>query len=108
MKKIEITDRYDALGIERPNLQTMCKGHCEGTGYFPENDQTSKLWKEAHSKSKHEEKTLVKFCGGHAKETWPNCKNCIIEDCDGWHFVKCPDCNGTGRTDGTSVWGNRS
>jgi DnaJ-class molecular chaperone len=57
-------------------------GQCEGTGYFPENDQSSLLWQEAHAKSKHEFKEIV--------------DGKVIE-CDGWHFVKCPDCNGSGR-----------
>lgn len=87
MKKIQFTDRYEAIGIQYPNSKTMCKGHCEGTGYVPHKKRGigdldilpqpddvifDKLWEEAHSKP-HKEK------------------------CDGWHFVKCPDCKGTGK-----------
>ena len=68
---IEFTDRYKALGIPYPDVKTMCLGQCEGTGWFPENDQTNPLWQAAHAKKPHE--------------------------CDGWHFVKCPDCDGTGK-----------
>jgi heterodisulfide reductase subunit B len=68
---MEFTDRYKALGIPYPDVETMCLGQCEGTGWFPENDQTSELWIAAHNAEPHE--------------------------CDGWHFVKCPDCNGTGK-----------
>ena len=32
---IEFTDRYKALGIPYPDPETMCKGHCEGTGVYP-------------------------------------------------------------------------
>jgi hypothetical protein len=31
----EFTDRYKALGIPYPNVDTMCKGQCEGTGWVP-------------------------------------------------------------------------
>lgn len=68
---IEFTDRYKALGIPYPDVETMCLGQCEGIGWFPENDETSALWQEAHAAKPHA--------------------------CDGWHFVKCPDCNGSGK-----------
>ena len=72
---IEFTDRYKALGIPYPEVKTMCKGQCEGTGFVPiykdEQDEPFKtLWQEAENK----------------KPT-----------SDGWHFVKCPDCKGTGK-----------
>lgn len=67
---IEFTDRYKALGIPYPDPETMCKGPCEGIGWYPEKDQNEPLWIEAHALP-------------HA------------EPCDGWHFVKCPDCKGT-------------
>lgn len=69
---IEFTDRYKALGIPYPDPATMCKGPCEGIGWYPESDQSEPLWQEAHAKP-------------HPKP------------CDGYHFVKCPDCGGTGK-----------
>ena len=69
--EIELMDRYKALGIPYPDVETMCKGQCEGTGWFPENDQTSPFWQAAHNARGH--------------------------DCDGWHFVRCPECDGTGK-----------
>lgn len=75
-KKIEyeFTDRYQALGIPYPGPGTMCKGQCEGTGYVPiaKNDDGQPwrdLWLKAEEKSPSD---------------------------DGYHFVVCPDCNGTG------------
>ncbi len=70
--KYEFTDRYKALGIPYPDPKTMCDGHCEGTGWYPENDKNNPLWQKAHAKP-HKEK------------------------CDGWHFIKCPKCKGTGK-----------
>jgi len=74
---IEFTDRYKALGIPYPDPKTMCQGQCEGTGWVPvERDDPDPVWR-----------TLWE--AAHAK---PH-----KEPCDGWHFVKCPDCNGTGK-----------
>lgn len=72
MVEFESTDRYQALSIPYPDPATMCSGPCEGIGVYPEDDQSSPLWQEAHAKP-HD------------------------EPCDGWHFVKCSDCGGTGK-----------
>lgn len=78
---IEFTDRYSALGIDRPAPATVCRGYCEGTGVVPCNPNTAhavlagplfQAWKEAHAKP-------------HSSP------------CDGWHFVQCPECFGTGK-----------
>ena len=71
----QITDRYDALGIPHSDPKTMCRGGCEGTGYIPIHAEEArpslkKLWDEEEEKE-------------HAE--------------DGWHFVRCPDCKGTGK-----------
>lgn len=73
---IEITDRYKALGIPYPDPKTMCQGQCEGTGYVPihkteADPEWKKLWDKAEA------------------ETGPSD--------DGWHFVSCPDCGGSGK-----------
>jgi len=70
MTELKFTDRYQALGIPYPDVDTMCKGQCEGTGWYPESDQEDALWLEAQQKA---------------------------PTSDGWHFVKCPDCDGTGK-----------
>ena len=87
MTEIEITDRYAATGY--PDPKTVCRGQCEGMGRVPvyisrgdyregdvcrpddETDETFRtLWFDADEKER--------------------CK-------DGWHFVQCPDCGGTGK-----------
>lgn len=73
--KNESTDRYQALGIPYPDPETMCEGKCEGIGYVPiGKDETEEpfrsLWLEAEAKEHTD---------------------------DGYHFVKCPDCDGTGK-----------
>lgn len=71
--ELVFTDRYGALGLPQPDPATMCQGDCEGTGYVPiKRDDPSPvyqaLWDEAEAKEATD---------------------------DGWHFVCCPDCNGT-------------
>ena len=71
---IEFTDRYQALGIPYPNVETICKGQCEGTGFVPiAKSETKEPFKSLWLKKEKEKPSK-----------------------DGWHFVKCPDCNGTG------------
>jgi hypothetical protein len=71
---VDFTSRYDALGIPDPDPATMCTGDCEGTGWVPvkaddENVLYRDLWNIAEATSKTD---------------------------DGWHFVSCPACGGTG------------
>lgn len=99
--EFEIIDRYKALGIPYPDPETMCKGQCEGTGIYPQflagpwlrpnaarltvdediTEEEIKRWHEVHLAAKHE-----------VSETEP-----YERVCDGWHFIQCPDCNGTGK-----------
>jgi hypothetical protein len=72
---IEFTDRYQALGIPYPDPATVGEGDCEGTGWVPikgddEDPVYRTLWAEAEAVSPSD---------------------------DGWHFVKCPSCGGTGK-----------
>ena len=71
----EFTDRYKALGIPYPDPATMCQGQCAGTGVVPINgEDMSEPWR-----------TL-----------WLQAEKENPAD-DGYHFVKCPDCNGRGK-----------
>lgn len=71
---LEFVDRYSALGIPYPEPATVCEGQCEGTGFVPtqvgDEEPWHTLWLEAEK--------------GRPSD-------------DGWHFVKCPDCKGTGK-----------
>ena len=99
MNEFEFTDRYDALGIPYPDTETMCQGQCEGTGWIPvhysENEEPWRsLWIEAENKKRKQIKMgrlralyLIVFKRIKA----------ITNLDDGYHFVKCPDCNGTGK-----------
>lgn len=75
MSEIEFTDRYQALGIPRPDPETVCEDQCEGTGVVPiSSDETDEPWRSLWAEAE-------------AKSPAPN----------GWHFVKCPSCGGTGK-----------
>ena len=93
-------DRYQVVGIPYPDPATVCRGQCEGTGWYPvfdelgisrveqcrrirrglvsagmaESEQDRLLWRKAHLAA-----------GEHG--------------CDGWHVVTCLSCNGTGTSD---------
>lgn len=72
---IEFDDRYKALGMPYPDPDTMCRSHCEGTGVVPiKADETDEPW----------------------RSLWLEAERSCPAD-DGWHFVKCPDCGGTGK-----------
>lgn len=75
MAQLVFTDRYDALGIDCPDPKTMCKGQCEGTGWVPvKQDDEEEPWKSLWLEAEEESPTD-----------------------DGWHFVLCPDCSGSGK-----------
>lgn len=92
----EFTDRYQALGIPRPDPGTVCLGHCEGTGFVPIKDGApesgavfDRLWHEAHARS----------CSlrGRLRQLLALSPRRAFQRCDGWHFVVCPDCGGSGK-----------
>lgn len=73
-EKVQYADRYTALGIPHPDPKTVCRGPCEGTGWVPvtadaEEPQARQRWQQAEAE-KHTN--------------------------DGYHFVKCWACEGTG------------
>lgn len=74
-EKFKVADRYSALGIETPDPSTCCDGECEGTGVVPiqkgdRRIEYRKAWEAAEKKEKSD---------------------------DGYHFVKCRVCHGTGK-----------
>lgn len=89
-ESVTFTDRYDALGIPRPDPKTMCKGPCEGTGIVPV----------CYADPKPGQLTLVRVRDESDPEEvelrrrWRVAEQENPAD-DGWHFVTCPVCEGS-------------
>jgi len=95
--KIVFTDRYEALGMKHPDPLTMCHGPCEGTGFYPLFCVSGLA---GYAKRKWVEAGRVEPAsplGDKDRLAWSDAHFHQEHDCDGWHFVKCPDCGGTGR-----------
>lgn len=84
---IEFTDRYDALGMAPPNPETMCKGGCEGVGCFPVYMVAGDKRKAGLRLDDESDPTLVSLWKSSELESPTD---------DGWHFVRCPSCEGSG------------
>lgn len=99
---MEFTDRYQVMGIPYPDPDTMCPGDCEGTGMYPQKREWSEegvlsaRWDEAHRKG----------CSlsGRLLRLWRAIRGLdriylrmAFERCDGWHFITCEVCEGTGK-----------
>lgn len=79
---IKFTDRYEALGIPLPVPGEVCLGGCEGCGVYPE---------KAHKSNKPTQFAEV----GEPEDK--DCQRYAPEACDGWHFITCAACGGTGK-----------
>ena len=88
---MEITDRYDALGMAHPDPLAMCEGHCEGSGWFPVYDPRG------DTQAKHRKRvgTMEGETDPSLIELWEKAE-LRLPSFDGWHFVRCPECKGTG------------
>ncbi len=108
--QIEFTDRYQALGIPYPDPETMCHGQCEGTGFYPIFEQRNGEKHGVHPTKENTafEKVAWRECHREGHGLWQRIKHAwefknlsILKDsarnCDGWHFIKCLDCGGTGK-----------
>lgn len=76
---IEFTDRYGGQA-NWPSWLRGCHDQCEAMGWVPvqgpfADPKYQALWNDAHNAP-----------DAHADE-----------QCDGWHFVRCPSCKGTAR-----------
>ena len=74
---IESTDRYEALGIPQPDPATVCLGQCEGTGVYPQHQDDITMTPDEQT-------------------AWDACEAENPAD-DGWHFISCSACGGTGK-----------
>ena len=75
--RVQFIDRYDVLGIPRPNSETMCHGQCEGTRIVP-----------VHRNDVNDEE-------GEWRRLWL-VSEANSRTADDYHFVTCPTCGGSG------------
>ena len=99
MTGFTVVDRYSATGTPYPDPATICLGQCEGTGCVPiQSDETDprflSLWQKEHAET-HNFVARLKCMAACDFMPWHRRIALLWEKCDGWHFVTCPDCNGT-------------
>lgn len=110
MTKINGIDRYEGI-MPYPNLDTVCKGDCDGMGLVPiKKDKAygeyKQRWVTAHN---HNHKLVPRLQAVWAVlkvKCYRGAWDALIEtksQCDGWHFVPCLACNGTGRRNDDTI-----
>ena len=84
---MEAVDRYGAPGVFRHPPSLVCTGWCEGTGVVPVYCSEGDHGDGGLRMADEEDPAL--------NEAWYTAE---AEEpaADGWHFVICPTCNGTG------------
>jgi hypothetical protein len=95
---VQFTDRYEALGMDPPSLLTVCRGQCEGDGVVPVFIDSPA----ANAELKRQGRTISKPADETDPELvalWKAAEAEAPAD-DGWHFVTCPQCKGTGKRQG--------
>lgn len=85
--------RYEALGMDLPDPTNMCRGPCEGVGFYPQGPSGTPAeriaWDEAH-RTAHTVSARIRNAIQFRRLSY------LWERCDGCHFITCPDCGGTG------------
>lgn len=89
---IAFTSRY---GGNEPSWLQACLGHCEAMGVIPVYVRQREPAAEWNAFLPDEEDPVL-------RAAWERLHHGIDQydpphDCDGWHFVECPSCGGTGR-----------
>jgi len=87
------TDRYQALGLPYPDPANVCPGQCEGTGWVPVYLSAGDTGQGAVRVVDEQDPSLVL--------SWYTAERQSPSQ-DGWHFVKCLACRGTGLRMGVS------
>jgi hypothetical protein len=95
MNDIQFTDRYEALGITPPSLLTVCRGQCEGVGVAPVFiDTPAAAERRGPNGIRSADETDPELVA-----LWHEAEAASPAE-DGWHFVTCPECKGSGKRQG--------
>lgn len=86
---IEFEDRY---GGRPPSWLRGCHGDCEAMGYVP-------VWRAGFDGRERSDDEIVAIGDPLDEEiaAWERAHAESPHECDGWHFIPCPDCGGSGR-----------
>jgi len=98
MSEFEFTSRYGDGPL--PDPDTMCPGQCEGLGFYPQ------TWLDPSATREEIHAWYDCHLRGHGflafwrilwqtralRFAWQEATRC-----DGYHFIKCPTCGGTGK-----------
>lgn len=91
----QFVDRYSTTGKPYPDKRTMCK-RCDGMGCYP--IKSLKMHDNYDASWMNEEDFEDEFLWQKAHKAGNVIKRFIHQfRCDGWHFVECKNCGGTGR-----------
>lgn len=85
---LAFTDRYAELGMQLPDPAAMCAGQCEGTGWLPVFMLPAGGVPEGYCVGPEETEPALIDLWRKAEEE--------RHAADGWHFVPCPGCGGSG------------
>lgn len=116
MEHIEFMDRYSATRKPYPNPTTVCLGRCEGMACYPVqrrrpsddvyvtevNILDQGLWDVEHDLHCNLWGCIADLWNHRQVWYWKSVFRDVLRllqgkgYCDGWHFVSCADCNGTG------------
>lgn len=84
---VEFVDRYGEAGP--PSWLRACFGQCEGTGRYPVFDPATPL-RRGDCRPKDD-------LTAYERRAIDLCKRRTGVEADGWYFILCPDCHGSGR-----------
>ena len=90
----EVSTRYGGGAEALPDPKTMCGGDCEGTGYVPVNFREPSPG-QAYFVYSDEDDRLY-------HDPWDAAEAADPSE-DGYHFLPCPQCGGTGKKPATEV-----
>lgn len=96
----EVATRYGTGADAFPDPSGMCPGPCEGMGCVPiDCGILDPAALEEYLKDAPKDFALISYDQDHVdkyRDAWVQAEAESPSD-DGWHFLKCPDCHGTGK-----------
>lgn len=89
-------DRYQALGMPYPDLETVCPGPCEGIGRVPVRSPDYVGCGGLRLRHRPPEDAEEEKMEKELQQRWAEAEKKKPTE-DGWHFVICPVCEGSGK-----------